>query len=225
MAVPLSREGELFAVLHVEREDASFSRSDLGIFSLFADQMMVALNSVDKNNDLERQLQALDDRTRKLDLLTRVTRSLTRKMSVDQLLEELLRLCAEAFELSNCALLLLDKDRSTLSVKASIGYSENAPRILAVGEGITGQVAASGVPILVNDVTKDSRYVTGVRDGRAEMAAPLRVFDEVIGVLDAESSDEGAFDEEDIDLFTSFAAQAAVVIHSMGIHTSPDISK
>ena len=46
------------------------------------------------------------------------------------------------------------------------------------------------------------------------MAVPLRVFDEIIGVLDAESVDLGAFDEADLDLFMSFAAQATIAIHN-----------
>jgi putative methionine-R-sulfoxide reductase with GAF domain len=66
----------------------------------------------------------------------------------------------------------------------------------------------------VPDVSKDPRYVTGVSGGRAEMAVPLKVFGQVIGVLDAESAEPGEFDEQDLDLFASFAAQAAIAIRS-----------
>jgi GAF domain-containing protein len=125
-----------------------------------------------------------------------------------------LRLCVEAFDLSVCAVLLLDESRQSVQRRASVGYDPDAPMVLAVGEGITGHVAATGVPLLVKDVTKDPRYVTGVSGSRSEMAVPLRVFGEVIGILDAESLEESAFDEEDLDLFTCFAAQAAVAIHN-----------
>ena len=78
-------------------------------------------------------------------------------------------------------------------------------------------MATTGVPILVADVTKDPRHIVGVSGSRSEMAVPLRVFGEVIGVLDAESVEESAFDEDDLDLFSCFAAQAAVAIHNANL--------
>jgi GAF domain-containing protein len=175
------------------------------------------LTSLGVKESIQRQLKTLDERTRRLDLLHRVARSLTHRMSLEQLLDKLLRLCAEAFELGNCALLLLDDGGAKLHLKASIGYSDDAPQSLAVGEGITGHVVATGVPVLVADVTKDPRYIAGVTGARSEMAAPLRVFDRVIGALDAESSGTREFNEDDLDLFTSFAAQAAVAIYSADV--------
>ncbi len=214
MAVPLFDGRELSSVLHITGTNTALTRGDLDLLAAFGAQVSSALTAARLRNNAQKQIRALDDRTRRLDLLNRVARSLTRRLSIDELLEELLRLCAEAFELRVCAVLLLDNDKPALLRKASVGYDETAPMELAIGEGITGHVAATGVPILVTDVTKDPRYVSGVSGSRAEMAAPLRVFGEVIGVLDAESVKEGAFDEEDLDLFTCFAAQAAVAIHN-----------
>jgi GAF domain-containing protein len=133
-------------------------------------------------------------------------------MSLDELLEEILRLCAEAFDLRHVALLLFEEGTRTLVLRAEVGYDERAPRRLGIDEGITGHVAATGVPVLVPDVTKDPRYVTGVSGGRAEMAAPLKVHGRLLGVIDAESAVAFGFSEEDLDLFTSFAAQAAIAI-------------
>lgn len=216
MAAPLQDRQEIAAVLHVIGSER-FGRGDLALLTALSNQIGNALSVIRLKFDAVRQIRDLDDRTRRLDLLTRVSRSLTKRLDIDQLLDELLRLCVEAFELSHCAVLLLDKQKPALLRKASLGYDDEAPFELAVGEGITGHVAATGVPLLVSDVTKDPRYIKGVRGSRAEMAVPLRVFGEVIGVLDAESVEEGAFSEEDLDLFTCFAAQAAVAIHNANL--------
>lgn len=221
MAVPLREQGEPVAVLHVGRQGEPFSRSDLRLLHNFSELLSSALSDAGLRESTITELRKLDDRARRLDLLHRVVRSLTRRLSVDELLDELLRLCAEAFDLSHLALLLLDERRSELRMRASIGYDADAPRTLALGEGITGHVAALGVPILVSDTSKDPRYVPGVRGSRCEMAAPLRVFGELFGVLDAESTEVGSFDEEDLDLFTSFAAQAAVAIRSAELEGRP----
>ncbi len=214
MAVPLWDGCEINRVLHVMSEAATFTRGDLNMLAAIGTQVSNISAAIRLRNETKQQIKTLDNHTRRLDLLIRVTRSLTSRMSIDELLDELLRLCMEAFEINVCAVLLIDRENSILLRKASIGYDNDAPVRLAIGEGITGHVAATGVPILVSDVTKDPRYITGVSGSRAEMAVPLKVFDQVIGVLDAESIEEQAFNEEDLDLFTCFAAQATVAIHN-----------
>ncbi|MCU0661046.1 MAG: GAF domain-containing protein [Myxococcota bacterium] len=214
MAAPLREHGEPVSLLHVGRRGEPFSRADLRLLANFSDLLSSALSEAALRESTAAELRKLDDRARRLDLLHRVVRSLTRRLSIDELLDELLRLCAEAFELTHVALLLLDEKTKELKLRAAIGYDPDAPQTLAMGEGITGHVAAMGIPILVTDTSKDPRYVPGVRGSRSEMAAPLRVFGELFGVLDAESTEVEAFDEEDLDLFTSFAAQAAVAIRT-----------
>lgn len=214
MAVPLWNGDEVAGVLQVINPKSSLTRADFDLLVMFGRQASQALTAITNKTDTLVRIRAGNDRTRRLDLLNRVARSLTKRLDIEALLDELLRLCAEAFQLSNCAVLLLDDTKSTLIRRSSIGYNKETPTVLTVGEGITGNVALTGVPILVADVSKDPRYITGVRGGVAEMVAPLRIFGEVIGVLDAESSQIGAFNEEDLDLFTCFAAQAAVAILS-----------
>lgn len=215
MSALLRFDKEIIGAISVRKSGAfAFSESDLDLLSMLANHAATAVVNLRLKDASQRQLKALDDRARRLDLLNSVMRSLTGRMSIDELLDELLHLCAEAFELSHCALLLKDDAMKGLVRKSSIGFDDNAPTRIAFGIGITGHVAVTGVPVLVSDVRTDPRYIKGVSSARAEMTAPLRVFGEVIGVLDAESVEENAFDEEDLDLFTSFAAQAAVAIMS-----------
>ncbi|MDD5307500.1 MAG: GAF domain-containing protein [Deltaproteobacteria bacterium] len=223
MAIPLRAGNECIGILDVESVESVFTRADLGLLAAFGEQVSTALTSSRLRADAARQVRTLDERARRLDLLNRVARSLTRRLAIDDLIEVILRLCTEAFDIDHCAILLKDDTApDTLVLRAAIGYDRDAPRRLPLGKGITGHVASSGVPALVPDVTQDPRYVTGMSGGRAEMAAPLRVFGDIIGVLDAESADVGAFGEEDLDLFASFAAQAAVAIHNANMAARSD---
>ncbi len=49
-------------------------------------------------------------------------------------------------------------------------------------------------PIYVPDVREDSRYITSCDSTRCELAIPLMVRDEVLGVLDWQSEDVNHFD-------------------------------
>jgi transcriptional regulator with GAF, ATPase, and Fis domain len=89
---------------------------------------------------------------------------------------------------------------------------------LKPGEGITGRVLKTGKPILVPDVRMNGGYIQGVAGGRCEMATPLVVRDEIIGVLDAESTQPDAFGEQDLRLFSTFAAWAAVALHNADVY-------
>jgi GAF domain-containing protein len=215
LAVPIRLDGAVIGAIDIEStEPGAFGPADVEVVEHVAFYAAAAINAWRMRQEAEVRARTLDDRTRRLDLLHRVSRSLTGRLSLDELLDELLRLCAEAFDLRNVAILLLDEGDPALVLRAEIGYAESAPRRLRLDEGITGHVAATGVPVLIPDVAKDPRYVTGVSGGRAEMAAPLKVGGRVLGVLDAESAVVGGFGEDDLDLFTSFAAQAAIAIRA-----------
>ena len=73
------------------------------------------------------------------------------------------------------------------------------PAHLKIGlEGISGWVAAHGEPLLVPDVSKEPRYVDMKGTAtRSELTVPIKVKNEVIGVLDVQSDKLNAFDETD----------------------------
>ena len=209
MVAPLSLDGEIIGVLDAESRDVgSFDHLDLELFSAFAAQVATAL----RNAQL---LGQLEDRANRLNQITRSGRALNSLHDADRLLEEILEAAATALGLERTALLLLYKERSELVVHAARGYREDAlGRTIPLGEGVTGQVALGGEPVLVNDVTSDERYVPGAGSEGSEMAVPLRVYGDVYGVLDTESPQKEAFTIRDLELFQAFADQAAVALHN-----------
>lgn len=144
----------------------------------------------------------------KLKRLNAAVRELTLAEDQDGLMERILDVVERVFARETAAVLLRDNDH--LVIAASRGYdpavveSYHAP----LGKGVAGKVAASGEPRLVADVTREPTYVPGVSAAISEMAVPLTVDSEVIGVLDVESR-ETAFDAEDMALLEAFGEQAA----------------
>ncbi len=208
MVSPLNLNGDTIGVLDAEAAGVEpFTELDLELFNAFAAQVATALRNAQMLSDLE-------DRARRLDQISRAGRALNTILDGDELIVEILAAAAEALGLERVAVLLIDKQEGDLVVHSARGYGDVIGKRIALGQGVTGSVAITGEPALIADVSSDERYISGVVGGNAEMAAPLRVFGELIGVLDTESPELGAFSPRDLELFSVFADQTAVAIHN-----------
>ena len=220
MAVPLKLDGGVIGVLDAEsRAEGAFTEEDLELFAVFGSQAATAIHNARLYDQLVSRKAELEQKVGELALLGGVGRALGTITDIDALLAEILTAALQALNFTECAVLLRN-GTDCLVVKAAIGYRPEVLRSIKIrlGEGITGGVALSGKPRLVADVTREPGYIPGVRGGRAEMAVPLVARDAVIGVLDAESPRAGAFSERDMELFQTFAAQAAVAIANAQLH-------
>jgi signal transduction histidine kinase len=82
--------------------------------------------------------------------------------------------------------------------------------------GVTVKVAVTGKTVLLPDVSKDKDYVCAREPlGKAELAVPVIVEGEVVGVLNVESEESGAFDEKDAMLLEILASHAAAAISNI----------
>mgnify|MGYP000218161281 CR=1 FL=1 len=230
MAAPLCVDDQVIGVLDAESRRASaFLESDLDLFMVFASQAATAIRNAGLVRQLEERSRRLEKTVGELALLNRLGRQMNSTLSLDLLLEEVLHLAQKALSFDACAVLLREKgpDGEHLVVRAALGYRDEVRPGLALspGQGITGRVLDSGLPLLVPDVRINGRYIPGMAGGRCEMAAPLIVRDRVIGVLDAESATPNAFGEEELRLFGTFASWAAVAIHNAEIHSRVERQK
>jgi signal transduction histidine kinase len=108
---------------------------------------------------------------------------------------------------------ILLRDGDDLVVRGMHGMPFYEDRI-PIGKGVSGTVAATGRPLIVPDVTQHDNYIVADPEMRSEMAAPMRIGEELIGVLDVESRTPGAFDEATLGVLTRLADQIALVAHS-----------
>ncbi|WHE06517.1 GAF domain-containing protein [Thermoanaerobacterium thermosaccharolyticum] len=66
-----------------------------------------------------------------------------------------------------------------------------------VGQGICGRAVAENSTIVVDDVTKEENYLACSIETKSEIVVPIRVGDEIIGEIDIDSDEKGAFDDDD----------------------------
>jgi GAF domain-containing protein len=166
--------------------------------------------------------ETLRQRSEKLEAAGQVVRMVAGLRDVSQFVDETVRLISERFGFYHAAIYLMDESRAHVVLQAA--SSAGGRRLLArgsqlcVGEGgIIGQVAAWGEPQLAFDVGEEAvPFVSSdLPTTRSEIVLPLKVADQVIGVLDVQSEEAVAFANEDVTLLQTMADQIALSLENI----------
>ena len=156
----------------------------------------------------------------KIAILYDASQAVLSTFDLDEVLNQILSIIRDYFQLQNGAIFLLDKNTKDLYVRAHMGRSNlDVGFCLPVGQGLTGQAAKIKRPIYAPDVRKDPRYINHVAETKSEVAIPLMVRDEVVGVLDFQSEQLNYFDNEMIDLLTLFSTQASLALENARLYS------
>jgi sigma-B regulation protein RsbU (phosphoserine phosphatase) len=140
-------------------------------------------------------------------------RQVTAVLDLDELLAQIPKLIGRLIEFDAFAVYLLDERRGELRVAYSIGYpAEPEPVRLSLDQGLVGAAVKSQMPLLVNDVAADPRYVGVVPGMAAELVVPLLHKKRAIGALNVLSHHKDEFTPADVDLVRQFGAHVAVGI-------------
>ncbi|MBV8478115.1 MAG: diguanylate cyclase [Acidobacteria bacterium] len=155
----------------------------------------------------------------KIAILYDASQAVLSAFALDEVLRQILAIVRDYFHLENASILLLDKEAQELVVKSQIGWDPDGGNIrFAIGKGLTGCAAQQKRPIYAPDVGKDPRYLCCWPRTRSEVAVPLMVRDEVLGVLDCQSENLDHFDADTIDLLILFSTQASMALQNARLH-------
>src|SRR5580658_6694950 len=139
---------------------------------------------------------------------------------LDEVLQRILGIAHDYFHLRNVAIVLLDQQSQQLCVRSQIGWDEGQDKIrFPLSRGISGAAALKKQPVYAPDVSLDPRYLCTAKSTRSELAIPLMVRDEVVGVLDCQSDRVNHFDPETIDLLTLFSTQASIALQNARLYS------
>ncbi len=154
-------------------------------------------------------------------LLLDVADVLATSLDLDTTLRRVAEVVRKVIDYEIFAILLLYEKTQDLRFRFQVGYPpEFAERSrIKVGEGVTGRAAQSRQAVLIDDVTKDPRYIEGVPNVRSELAIPLITKNRVIGVIDIEAREPGYFTEEHVKVLTLVASRMAAGIENAQLYT------
>jgi signal transduction histidine kinase len=145
-------------------------------------------------------------------------RGMLEARTVDELLWDVVGRTIARLGYEDCVIYLVDEERACLVQRAAHGPKNPREHVilnrieLSLDEGIVGSVASSGKGVIIPDVRKDPRYFPDGQFRASEMTAPIVHDGVVLGVLDSESSDYDAYDEEDLEIFETIASMLATRI-------------
>ena len=152
--------------------------------------------------------------------LNKISKAITSDLYLEDILKLIVTLTASVMDAKICSLWLLDERNSTLKIRATQSMSEEylKDRTLKVGEGIVGMVALDKQPIVIADVLADKRYKEkklAKQENLVSMASvPMMIKNRVVGVINCYTTAAYNFSDNDINLLSTIANQAAVAIEN-----------
>ena len=171
--------------------------------------------------ELETANRQMQRRAAQLESLAQVARTVTSVRDLRQLLPQIAAVISEKFGFYHVGVFLLDEanEYAVLSATNSEGGREMLERKhrLRVGqEGIVGHVTSTGEPRIAMDVGKDAVFFDNpeLPDTHSEMALPLRSGNRIVGALDVQSTERGAFTNEDVQMLSLLADQVSLAIEN-----------
>jgi GAF domain-containing protein len=162
-------------------------------------------------------------RTKDMETVAEVSTATATILEIDKLLQAVVDLSKERFELYHTHIYLLDEAGKNLVLAAGAGepgrimVAEKRSIPLNREQSLVAHAAREGKGIIVNDVTKAPDFLPNplLPDTRSEMAVPMIVGGKVIGVFDVQSEHTDRFTESDIQVKTTLAAQVAISLQNV----------
>jgi GAF domain-containing protein len=175
--------------------------------------------------ELATAYQRNERRAKQFEAISQVTRATATDQNLETLLPSLTRVISEQFGFYHTGIFLLDENREYAVLKAanSTGGSrmlQHGHRLRVGHTGIVGVVSATGTPRIALNVGLDAAFFDNpdLPQTRSELALPLHTTGEVIGVLDVQSTEENAFQTEDIEVLSTLADQVTIAIQNAHSH-------
>ncbi|RMF26138.1 MAG: GAF domain-containing protein, partial [Chloroflexi bacterium] len=216
--------GDLRRKVPIERED------EIGLLGRAFNRMAAQLRELiggleatvaERTRALQEANYHLQKRAIYLEASAEVARAITSILDVNQMLQRTVDLIQERFGFYHVSIFLVDEAEEWAVVRASTGevgriMMEKPHKLRVGGRSMVGWTAAHRQPRIALDVGADAVHFDNplLPHTRSEMTLPLMVRGRLLGVLDVQSTEEAAFDEDDVRVLQSLADQIAIALEN-----------
>lgn len=152
-------------------------------------------------------------------IISRFAQDLIKLSSCEELLHYVTQQVVAQIGFVDCVIYLLDEDRNVLVQKSAFGEKQDDQFNIIdaieipIGQGITGNVALSVKPVIIEDTTHDERYIYDIGAGYSEICVPIVHNGKLLGVIDSEHPDKNFYTEEHLSFLTTIATMLASRLH------------
>ncbi|CAG0935257.1 Sensor histidine kinase ResE [Thermoflexales bacterium] len=164
--------------------------------------------------------QRVADRTRALATSIEVSRRLSKILDREQLVREVVEQMQSAFGYYHTQIYLVNPGDQSLSMASGTGEAGATlmarGHSLPKGKGLVGRAAETNAIVLVSDTAANAEWLPNplLPETKSELAVPIALGDEVIGVLDVQHNIAGGLTQNDADLIQSVANQVAIALQN-----------
>lgn len=176
----------------------------------------------ERTADLENARGKNERRAQQFEAVAQVARAITSTQTPGDFLPRVTELISHQFGFYHVGIFLMDEENNYAVLTAA--NSPGGKRMIERGhklkiglEGIVGNAVAGGTPRIALDTGQDSTYFDNpeLPDTHSEIALPLKIGSRVMGVLDVQSTERDAFNNEDIASLSILADQVSIAIQNM----------
>jgi len=174
----------------------------------------------ERTADVEMARLLSEHRAKELQSISEISRAISTEQRLEILLPLISRLVSERFNFYHVGIFIVDEARRFAYLQAA--NSPGGQNMLArghrleIGKGLVGTATETGKPRIALDVGADAAFFNNpdLPATRSEMALPLNLRGQTIGVLDVQSTKPGAFTENDADTLSILGDQIAIAIEN-----------
>lgn len=197
----------------------AFTSNDAELLKALAIQAAVALENT-------RLIETTQQRLKEVNILYQISRGLALSLDADQLIQDMITLLQQIFGYYYVQFYLIDRDTQNLVIKHGSGPTgrelvESGHQLLP-GEGIVGHVAETSEPFLTNNVEEVVFFKRNLLlpETQYEIAVPIKIDGQVMGVLDIQQTPPRRFSENDLNLMTAIADHFAIVLQKANLYST-----
>ncbi|HKD51737.1 MAG TPA: SpoIIE family protein phosphatase [Candidatus Acidoferrum sp.] len=214
LAVPLIVRGKVVGVLDIQSRHLDyFTRDQQNILTLLGSRLAIAIENA-------RLFERVKEQADTLLLLSEVGRETSAILDVEELLRRAAEQTKRVIDYQILSIMLYDEEQKVFRHRVDLkhGQSVQSRMHASATEGIVGAAATLKEPVLVPDVTMDSRYIMVNPETRSELAIPMMHQGKVIGVLDLESPTPNYFTQDHVQTLSILAANLAVSLENARLY-------
>ena len=176
---------------------------------------------VERTANLKEATLSAQKRAESLHAISELSHAVALIQDPDELFSAIARLISENFGFYHVGVFMNDEHNQYTRLRAA--NSEGGQRLLAQGyqfeigqPDIISQVAATGKTMFAANINDDPmRYShTDLPDTRSEIALPLAIGPQILGVLDLQNTEEMTFSEQDAEFMDILAHQVSIAIEN-----------
>ncbi|MGE5123608.1 MAG: GAF domain-containing protein [Acidobacteriaceae bacterium] len=231
LAVPVHRNKDSDPQVYLTLQDVEgkriFSESDVRLLTTLANSLSIALENARLFDETQRLLKETQQRAAELVAINTVSSAMASELDISALIQLVGEQTRSIFNADIAFVALLDETSQKINFPYTYG-EELAP--IQVGEGLTSKIILSNQPLLINEEMGQHMLDMGAtlvgRQSQSFLGVPISVSGKAVGVLCVQScTQEGMFQQDDVRLLTTIAANVGNAIHNAQLYQEAQRSR